>query len=94
MSPVGVTTRKNTMPITIGAIIEPIKIPNLNHNLFNGVNNFEFTKPNIKKNTDKQIKYILKSPPLFNGHNQINTNTKKKKQNDKNHKTKIPSALL
>jgi len=65
MSPVGVTTRKNTMPITIGAIIEPIKIPNLNHNLFNGVNNFEFTKPNIKKNTDKKIKYILKSSPLF-----------------------------
>ena len=78
MRPVGVTTRKNTIPITIGAIKEPIKIPNLNHSKFNGFNNFEFIKPKIRKGIDKTIKYILKSPLFFSGHNPIIIRTKKK----------------
>ena len=50
--PVGVTTKKNIMPIIIGAIIFPINIPNLNQILFKGVNSFEFINPNTKKIKD------------------------------------------
>ena len=46
----GVTTVKKTIPITIGAIMAPNKIPNLNHNLFKGVKILELIKPKIKKN--------------------------------------------
>ena len=35
-----------------GEIIFPKKIPNLNHNLFNGVKILEFIKPNIKNTND------------------------------------------
>ena len=42
-------TRKKIIPITIGEIIFPKKIPNLNQILFNGDNIFEFIKPKIKK---------------------------------------------
>ena len=35
-----------------GEIIFPKKIPNLNHNLFNGVKISEFIKPNIKNKND------------------------------------------
>ena len=45
----GVTTRKKIIPITIGATTAPSAIPNLNHNLFNGVNIFEFINPKTKK---------------------------------------------
>ena len=37
IKPTGVTTIKNTAPITMGDTIEPKRIPNLNHNLLNGV---------------------------------------------------------
>ena len=47
--PVGVTTKKKIKPIIIGDIIDPNKYPNLIHNLFNGVKNFEFKRPIIKK---------------------------------------------
>jgi hypothetical protein len=53
MTPIGVTTTKNITPITNGEIIFPKKIPNLNHNLFNGDNNFELINPNIKKKNDR-----------------------------------------
>ena len=33
---------KKINPITIGAIIDPKNKPNLNHNIFNGLNIFEF----------------------------------------------------
>ena len=39
--PVGVTIRKNIIPITIGEIILPKNIPNLNHIIFKGVNILE-----------------------------------------------------
>ena len=38
--------------MTIGAIIFPIKIPNLNQTLFKGVNSLEFIAPNTKKIRD------------------------------------------
>ena len=46
---VGVTTPKKIIPITIGDIKLPNKIPNLNQILFNGVRIFEFDSPSIKK---------------------------------------------
>ncbi len=46
---VGVTTRKNTKPITIGETIFPNNIPNLYQILFNGFNNLELFSPKIKK---------------------------------------------
>ena len=49
MIDVGVTTKKNIIPITIGATTFPNNIPNLNHILFKGVKIFEFVNPKIKK---------------------------------------------
>ncbi len=46
---VGVTIAKKTIPMTIGEIKLPNKIPNLNQILFNGVRIFEFKSPKIKK---------------------------------------------
>ena len=62
IKPTGVTTIKNTAPITIGDTIEPKRIPNLNHSLFNGVKNFEFKTPKTKKTKDKIKAHNLKSP--------------------------------
>ena len=42
----GVTTKKNIIPITRGEIILPNIIPNLNHKLLNGVKIFELKNPN------------------------------------------------
>ena len=66
--PVGVTTKKYTIPIIIGETIEPNKIPNLNHNLFSGVNNLELKIPKIKKIIDKTNDHSLISSPDFKGH--------------------------
>ena len=49
MKLVGVTTAKKVIPITIGAIMAPNSMPNLNQSLFSGVSKFEFIKPKIKK---------------------------------------------
>ena len=49
MIDVGVTIKKNIIPITIGAITFPNNIPNLNHILFKGVKILEFAHPKIKK---------------------------------------------
>ena len=49
MIDVGVTIKKNIIPITIGAITFPNNIPNLNHILFKGVKILEFVNPKIKK---------------------------------------------
>ena len=61
IKPIGVTTIKNTMPITMGDIMEPKKIPNLYHSLFNGFKNVEFKTPKIKKIKDKIRAHNLKS---------------------------------
>lgn len=57
---IGVTTKKNTIPITIGDTKLPKKIPNLNQILFNGVKIFELINPNIKK-----IKLIINDHTLI-----------------------------
>ena len=59
INPVGVTTRKKIIPITIGAITLPKINPNLNHTLFNGDKNFEFIKPKIKNIKEMIIDHIL-----------------------------------
>tara|TARA_B100000579_G_C22779270_1_gene828366 strand:- start:282 stop:569 length:288 start_codon:yes stop_codon:yes gene_type:complete len=82
---VGVTTKKNIIPITIGETIFPNNNPNLNQSLFNGVSIFELTNPNIKKIMEIVKKDNLIFSPLINGHNEI---TKK------NIKKTIPKLLF
>ena len=77
--PTGVTTIKNTAPITMGDTMEPKRIPNLNHSLFNGVKNLEFKTPKTKKTKDKIKAHSLKSPWDFKGHNDIAKKTTKNK---------------
>ena len=62
IKPIGVTTIKNNAPITMGDTIEPKRIPNLNHSLFNGVKSPEFKTPKTKKTEDKIRAHNLKSP--------------------------------
>jgi hypothetical protein len=75
---VGVITKKKTIPITIGATIEPKSLPNLNHIIFNGVNNLEFIKPKIKKIIATKIDQTLNGFSLVKGHRDIIKKTKKK----------------
>ena len=65
--PIGVITRKKTTPITIGAIMAPKIIPNLNHSLFNGVNSFEFINPKIKKTKEIIADQILTGSSFVKG---------------------------
>ena len=74
----GVTTKKNIIPITTGAIKFPKKIPNLNQTLFKGVRIFELNIPKIKKINDIIIDQILISLPLRVGHKPIAKKTTKK----------------
>ena len=57
--------------------LEPKRIPNLNHNLFNGVKNLEFKTPKTKKTKDKIITHNLISDSYFKGHKAIIKNTTK-----------------
>ena len=57
--PIGVTTKKYTIPITIGEIIFPKNSPNFIQSLFKGVKSFEFNNPRIKK-----IKAIINAQSL------------------------------
>ena len=76
----GVITRKKTTPITIGAIMAPKIIPNLNQSLFNGVNSFEFINPKIKKTKEMIVDQILIGSPFVKGHKlTIKKTTKKTK---------------
>ena len=57
----GVTTKKNIIPIIIGEINLPKYIPNLNQILFKGVSNLELINPNIKlSNEDYKTLEIIK----------------------------------
>ena len=76
--PVGVTTKKKITPITKGETIFPKNKPNLNHNLFIGVNIFEFTTPNIKKIIEITKDHNLISPLYMRGYKAINKKTIKK----------------
>ena len=67
--PVGVTTKKNITPITIGETIFPKNKPNLNQSLFNGASTLELTIPNIKKMIEIVKNDNLIFSPLVNGHN-------------------------
>ena len=58
--PVGVTTKKNMIPIIIGDIIFPKSIPNLNQSLLNGDKRFEFKIPKTKN-----INEIIKDQSLI-----------------------------
>ena len=77
ITPVGVTTKKNTIPITIGETMRPKKIPNLNQSLFSGVNNLELITPKIRKIIDKTNDHNLISSSFFRGHKATIKNTAK-----------------
>ena len=76
--PVGVTTKKKMIPITIGATKFPKKIPNLNQVLLKGVRIFELNNPNIRKINDIITDQILISFSFKIGHKPINKKTIKK----------------
>jgi hypothetical protein len=59
--PVGSTVKKYTSVITIGAIIEPSNIPNLNQSLFGSDNTLGATKASNKNTTDT-IKAQARTP--------------------------------
>ena len=67
MIAVGVTTKKNTIPITIGDIKFPNIIPILNQILFKGVKIFDFINPKIKKITEMTSDQYLTSLVLSKG---------------------------
>jgi hypothetical protein len=75
---VGVTIAKKTIPITIGEIKPPNRIPNLNQILFSGVRIFEFNNPKIKKIIAIIKDQILILPSLNKGN--IETIKKNKKK--------------
>ena len=81
-NPIGVTTRKNIIPIINGEINFPKNNPNLNHILFNGVNNLELNNPNIKKVKEMINDQILRYSSFSSGYKLINKKTiKKQSQN-------------
>ena len=73
----GVTTRKKTNPMTIGAIILPSNSPNLIQSLFKGDKSDEFNKPRIKNISEIINDQTLKSPPLNIGYSEIIKKTTK-----------------
>ena len=76
--PIGVTTRKNMIPITNGETIFPKRIPNLNQSLFKGKSILELINPRIKKNKDIKRDHILNSSLWIKGYKAIKKNTIKK----------------
>ena len=57
--------------------MDPKNNPNLNHNIFNGVNNLEFVRPKIEKIIAIIIDQILNEPSFSRGHKPTIKNTKK-----------------
>ena len=76
--PVGVTTKKNTKPITIGEIKFPNSIPNLNQSLFRGLKILELINPSTKNIKDTSNDQILISLPFKRGNKEIIKKTIKK----------------
>ena len=74
----GVTTKKNIIPIINGETIFPKNIPNLNHILFSGSSNFEFSNPRVKKISEIANDQILICSLFISGYKLINKNTTKK----------------
>ena len=77
IKPIGVTTKKNTKPITTGDTITPKKIPNLCHSLLSGFNKLELITPKKSKTKDIHNDHNLTSPPDFNGQSPIIKKTTK-----------------
>jgi hypothetical protein len=67
IKPIGVTTKKNIIPMINGDTIFPKNIPNLNQSLFKGVKILEFNRPKIKKIDETIIDHILISPHNLKG---------------------------
>ena len=63
----GVTTKKNIIPIISGDITFPNSNPNLNQSLFKGVKTLEFISPKIKKIIAVMRDHILNSPLFIKG---------------------------
>ena len=76
--PVGVTTKKKIIPMIIGDINEPKKIPNLNHILLKGVSNLELKIPSNKNIVAIMNDQILISLLFIIGHSEIIKKTIKK----------------
>ena len=74
----GVTTKKNIIPIIKGEIIFPRKIPNLNQILFKGVRILELNRPSKMKIKEMINDQSLTSSPLNNGYKPISKKTIKK----------------
>ena len=74
----GVTTKKKTIPITIGETNFPKIIPNLNQSLFRGVKILELNNPNKRKIIDIIKLHILISASLINGQRDIIKKKQKK----------------
>ena len=69
---------KKTKPIISGDIIFAKKIPNLNHNLFKGVKNWELINPKNKKIREVAIDHNLILSLFKKGYKPINRKTIKK----------------
>ena len=67
INPIGVTTKKNIIPIIIGETIFPKIIPNLCQVLFNGVRILEFIMPNNRKIKEINRDHIFISPLKVSG---------------------------
>ena len=78
IKPVGVTTKKNTKPITIGEIKFPNSKPNLNQSLFKGLKILELINPSTKNIKDTSNDQILTSLPFKRGNKEIIKKTIKK----------------
>ena len=76
--PIGVTTKKNIIPIINGEITFPKRIPNLNQSLFKGVKILDFKRPNTKKIIEIITDHILISSLYIKGYKAISKNTIKK----------------
>ena len=76
--PIGVTTRKKTAPIAMGAKIAPKNIPNLNQSIFGGVNNLELVNPKNKNIKEIIIDQIIIDSAFVSGHSPKHKNTIKK----------------
>tara|TARA_B100001765_G_scaffold195450_1_gene144878 strand:- start:325 stop:597 length:273 start_codon:yes stop_codon:yes gene_type:complete len=64
--------------MTIGEIIAPKIIPNLNQNTLSGVKSLEFINPKIKKTAEIIADQILIEPTEVRGHRLTIKNTTKK----------------
>ena len=64
--------------MTIGAIIDPNKSPNLNQILLSGYKILEFNRPKKRNNEEVNIDHILIGSLFIIGHSPIIKNTTKK----------------